>query len=43
MNKEIQYWVGRWKKLNPSPQRDMVIKMWSQTLKTKQRYQSLHL
>lgn len=30
---EIQYWVDRWKRLEPSPQRDMVIKIWSNRLK----------
>jgi len=34
MNKgEIQLWINRWKKLNPSPQRDMTIKIWSKLLK----------
>jgi hypothetical protein len=30
---EIQYWINRWSKLKPSPQRDMVIKIWSKNLK----------
>jgi hypothetical protein len=29
-------WVDRWSKLKPTPQRDMVIKIWSKFLK-KQR------
>ena len=34
---EIQHWIDRWKNLKPSPKRDMVIKIWSGLLKTKQR------
>jgi hypothetical protein len=30
-NTEIQHWIDRWKKLNPSIVRDAVIKMWSET------------
>jgi hypothetical protein len=30
---EIKHWIDRWKKLKPSPQRDMVIKIWSKALK----------
>jgi hypothetical protein len=30
---EIQYWVDRWKRLKSSPQRDVVIKIWSKLLK----------
>ena len=30
---EIQMWIDRWSKLQPSPQRDMVIKIWSKSLK----------
>jgi len=26
---EIKIWIERWPKLKPSPQRDMVIKIWS--------------
>jgi hypothetical protein len=26
---EIREWIDRWSKLKPSPQRDMVIKIWS--------------
>lgn len=26
---EIKFWVDRWSKLKQSPQRDMVIKIWS--------------
>jgi hypothetical protein len=26
---EIKKWIARWSKLNLSPQRDMVIKIWS--------------
>ena len=34
MNKEeIQFWINRWKKLTPSPQRDMTIKIWEKLLK----------
>ena len=31
-NEEIKHWVDRWSKLKPSPQRDMVIKIWSRGL-----------
>ena len=34
---EIQHWIDRWKTLKPSPKRDMVIKIWSRLLITKQR------
>ena len=30
---EIQMWIDRWSKLKPTPQRDMVIKIWSKCLK----------
>ena len=30
---EIQLWIDRWSKLKPTPQRDMVIKIWSKCLK----------
>jgi hypothetical protein len=30
---EIKIWIERWSKLKPSPQRDMVIKIWSKSLK----------
>jgi len=30
---EIQMWIDRWAKLKPTPQRDMVIKIWSKCLK----------
>ena len=30
---EIKFWIERWSKLKPSPQRDMVIKIWSKSLK----------
>lgn len=33
---EIQHWINRWKRLKPSPRRDMAIKMWEE-LKPKQR------
>jgi hypothetical protein len=34
MTKEdIKHWVDRWKKLKPGPIRDMVIKIWSKSLK----------
>lgn len=33
MSKEIKYWIDRWSRLNPSPKRDMVIKIWTQILK----------
>jgi hypothetical protein len=26
---EIKKWIDRWSKLKPSPQRDMVIRIWS--------------
>jgi hypothetical protein len=26
---EIKKWIARWSKLKPSPQKDMVIKIWS--------------
>jgi hypothetical protein len=26
---EIKLWIDKWSKLKPSPQRDMVIKIWS--------------
>ena len=29
---EIKIWIDRWYKLKPSPQRDMVIKIWSKSL-----------
>ena len=29
---EIKIWIDRWSKLKPSPQRDMVIKIWSRLL-----------
>jgi hypothetical protein len=33
MNKEeIKLWIDRWTKLQPSPKRDMVIKIWSRLL-----------
>lgn len=30
---EIKIWIDRWSKLKPSPKRDMVIKIWSKSLK----------
>lgn len=30
---EIQIWIDKWSKLKPTPQRDMVIKIWSKLLK----------
>jgi hypothetical protein len=30
---EIQHWIDRWSKLKPTPQRNMVIKIWSRLLK----------
>jgi hypothetical protein len=30
---EIRFWINRWKKLNPSPQIDMTIKIWEKLLK----------
>ena len=34
MNKEeIEHWINRWKMLQQSPIRDMVIKIWSNLLK----------
>lgn len=30
---EIQAWVARWKSLQPSPKRDMTIKIWSNIIK----------
>ena len=30
---EIKHWIDRWSKLKPSTQRDMVIKIWSKSLK----------
>ena len=36
MNKEeIEHWINRWKMLQQSPRRDMVIKIWSNLLKNK--------
>ena len=36
MNKnEIKLWIARWSKLKPSPQRDMVIKIWSKLVTNK--------
>ena len=32
---EIQIWIDKWSKLKPTPQRDMVIKIWSKLLKNK--------
>ena len=29
---EIKGWVDRWSRLQPTPRRDMVIKMWSRFL-----------
>ena len=29
---EIKIWIDRWSKLKPSPQRDIVIKIWSRLL-----------
>jgi hypothetical protein len=29
---EIKIWINRWSKLKPSPQRDIVIKIWSRLL-----------
>ena len=29
---EIQHWIDMWSRLKPSPQRDMVIKIWSKNL-----------
>ena len=29
---EIKKWIDRWSKLKQSPQRDMVIKIWSRLL-----------
>ena len=29
----IQMWIDRWSKLKPSSKRDMVIKIWSKSLK----------
>jgi hypothetical protein len=38
MNKEeIQHWIDRWSRLKPSPQRDMVIKIWSKNLNQKKQ------
>lgn len=37
---EIQMWIDRWSKLKPSPQRDMVIKIWSRGLKNKLKYEN---
>lgn len=33
---EIQFWINRWDRLNPSPKRDEVIRIWSRLLKNKQ-------
>lgn len=30
---EIQFWIDRWKSLETSPKRDMVIKIWSKFIK----------
>lgn len=30
---EIKFWIEKWDKLKPSPQRDMVIKIWLKSLK----------
>jgi hypothetical protein len=30
--KEIEHWVNMWKRLDPSPKRDMVIKIWTKIL-----------
>jgi hypothetical protein len=30
---EIQFWIDRWKSLEPSPKRDMVIKIWGKLVK----------
>ena len=30
---EIKIWIDRWKKLKPSPKRDMTIKIWSKIIK----------
>ena len=30
---EIKMWIDKWSKLQPSSQRDMVIKIWSKSLK----------
>ena len=32
---EIKQWIGRWSKLKPSPQRDMVIRIWSKLTQKK--------
>lgn len=29
---EIKLWIDKWSKLKPSPQRDMVIKIWSNSI-----------
>jgi hypothetical protein len=30
---EIKQWIDKWSNLKPSPQRDMVINIWSKLLK----------
>ena len=32
---EIKKWIDRWSKLKPSPQRDMVIRIWSKLTQKK--------
>jgi len=32
---EIQIWIDKWSKLKPTPQRNMVIKIWSRLIKNK--------
>jgi hypothetical protein len=32
---EIEHWINRWKMLKQSPRRDMVIKIWSNSLKNR--------
>jgi hypothetical protein len=34
---EIKLWIDKWSKLKPSPQRDMVIKIWSKLITKKQK------
>jgi hypothetical protein len=32
---EIKMWIDKWSKLKPTPQRNMVIKIWSKLIKNK--------
>jgi len=32
---EIQFWINRWKSLEPSPKKDMVIKIWNKLIKNR--------